>query len=78
MVFGGFFVCFPDLAGMTALMDDLLKILCQNYDKFMFCGRWKPEIRYNHKTLRTAEEKKRDYVADTATNESGFKSTLQV
>lgn len=24
--------------GMTALMDEEMKILCQNYDKFIFCG----------------------------------------
>lgn len=36
--FGRFFVCFPNLSGMSALMDVSLETLCQNYDKFMFCG----------------------------------------
>lgn len=41
--FEGFFVfqiC------LTALMYDSLKILCQNYDKFIFCRWWKPDIRF--------------------------------
>lgn len=38
MVFGGNFLCFPNPLGMTALMDEEMKILCQNYDKFIFCG----------------------------------------
>lgn len=37
-----FLVVFFNLAGMTALVDDSLKILCQNYDKFGF---WMIETR---------------------------------
>lgn len=47
---------------LTALFYDSLKILCQNYDKFIFCRWWKPEIRY--KILKNCRGKKRDYVAD--------------
>lgn len=38
MGFGGNFLCFLKLLEMNALMNEEMKIRCQNGDKFVFCG----------------------------------------